>query len=74
MKMLTKALRDTLVSAGMSMCLCATGLIFNWVADAGGCRCDGHGEVPVIARVGHGLYLHGAQPAGVGQAGGRVRR
>ena len=30
-KMLTKALRDTLVSAGMSMCLCATGLIFNWV-------------------------------------------
>lgn len=31
MKMLTKALRDTLVSAGMSMCLCATGLIFNWV-------------------------------------------
>ena len=31
LKMLTKALRDTLVSAGMSMCLCATGLIFNWV-------------------------------------------
>lgn len=31
MKMLTKALRDTLVSAGMAMCLCATGLIFNWV-------------------------------------------
>ncbi|MGE4277832.1 MAG: TRAP transporter large permease, partial [Lawsonibacter sp.] len=31
MKMLTKALRDTLLSAGMAMCLCATGLIFNWV-------------------------------------------
>ena len=30
-KMLRKALRDTLASAGMSMCLCATGLIFNWV-------------------------------------------
>ncbi|MEM5780735.1 MAG: TRAP transporter large permease subunit, partial [Lawsonibacter sp.] len=30
-KMLTKALRDTLVSAGMAMTLCATGLIFNWV-------------------------------------------
>ncbi|MDD6998903.1 MAG: TRAP transporter large permease subunit, partial [Oscillospiraceae bacterium] len=31
LKMLTKALRDTLASAGMSMCLCATGLVFNWV-------------------------------------------
>lgn len=31
MKMLTKALRDTLLSAGMAMTLCATGLIFNWV-------------------------------------------
>lgn len=31
MKMLTKALRDALVSAGMAMTLCATGLIFNWV-------------------------------------------
>ena len=30
-KMLTKALKDTLASAGMSMCLCATGLVFNWV-------------------------------------------
>lgn len=30
-KMLTKALRDTLLSAGMAMTLCATGLIFNWV-------------------------------------------
>ena len=29
--MLTKALRATLASAGMSMCLCATGLVFNWV-------------------------------------------
>ena len=29
--MLTKALKDTLASAGMSMCLCATGLVFNWV-------------------------------------------
>ena len=32
MKMLTKALRDTLVSAGMSMCLCATGLI-GWMTN-----------------------------------------
>lgn len=31
LKMLTKALMDTLVSAGMAMTLCATGLIFNWV-------------------------------------------
>ena len=31
LKMLTKALKDTLASAGMSMCLCATGLVFNWV-------------------------------------------
>lgn len=31
MKMLTKALKDTLASAGMSMCLCATGLVFNWI-------------------------------------------
>lgn len=30
-KMLTKALRDTLSSAGMAMSLCATGLIFNWM-------------------------------------------
>ena len=29
--MLTKALKDTLASAGMAMCLCATGLVFNWV-------------------------------------------
>ncbi|MFV0497332.1 MAG: TRAP transporter large permease [Candidatus Fimivivens sp.] len=31
MNMLTKALKDTLSSAGMAMALCATGLIFNWV-------------------------------------------
>ena len=31
LKMLTKALKDTLASAGMAMCLCATGLVFNWV-------------------------------------------
>ena len=29
--MLTRALRATLQSAGMSMCLCATGLVFNWI-------------------------------------------
>ncbi len=29
--MLTKALRAALASSGMSMCLCATGLVFNWV-------------------------------------------
>ena len=29
--MLTKALKDTLSSAGMAMCLCPTGLVFNWV-------------------------------------------
>lgn len=31
LKMLTKALRDTVASAGMAMCLCATGLVFNWI-------------------------------------------
>ena len=31
LKMLTIALKETLASAGMSMCLCATGLVFNWV-------------------------------------------
>ena len=30
-RMLTRALKATLASAGMSMCLCATGLVFNWV-------------------------------------------
>ena len=31
LRMLTIALKETLASAGMSMCLCATGLVFNWV-------------------------------------------
>lgn len=30
-QMLVRALKATLASAGMSMCLCATGLVFNWV-------------------------------------------
>lgn len=31
LQMLIRALKNTLSSAGMSMCLCATGLVFNWV-------------------------------------------